>query len=161
LGNKSLPNGKVGIPDAEAQTITDFIFSDSSDEYQETRQWLGCVFQEFPYDGCDLALLYVLAGISTAHGDREEKETAAYCSPSLLKKIHRSRPAQTDDCFGKLMLLQAKESSLSLHRHKYYSTRLQLTDKDLDAILAGSTMAVAVITFRANISWRARRDIWK
>ena len=45
----------------------------------------------------------------SAQGNRKETATAAYCSPSLLKKIHCSRPAQTDDYFGKLMLVETRD----------------------------------------------------
>ncbi|KAI2506879.1 hypothetical protein MHU86_7564 [Fragilaria crotonensis] len=81
---------------------------------------LGRVFQEYPYEGYDMAVLYLFLGIANvalfkAKGMRNQRLriTARHC----LKKIDRICPSTTDYCLGKLTLLQAEVSSLSSRRH--------------------------------------------
>jgi hypothetical protein len=101
---------------AEAHKITlAVVFCD----YKEAVQ-LGRVFQELPYEGYDLALLYLLVGIANvalfkATGMRKQRLRIA--ASRYLKKVDRVCPAATDDCLGKVTLLQAEVSSLSSHRH--------------------------------------------
>ena len=101
---------------AEANQITlSVIFCD----YKKAVR-LGRVFREFPYEGYDLALLYVLVGIANvalfkATGMRKARLRIA--ARRCLKKIDRVCPVATDDCLCKLTLLQAEVSSLSSHRH--------------------------------------------
>lgn len=101
---------------AEADQITlAVIFCDYKDAVR-----LGRAFREFPYEGYDLALLYLLVGIANvalfkATGMRKQRLRIA--ARRCLKKIDRVCPVATDDCLGKLTLLQAEVSSLSSRRH--------------------------------------------
>lgn len=101
---------------AEANQITlAVIFCD----YKEAVR-LGRVFRELPYEGYDLALLYVLVGIANAalfKATGRRKVSLCIAARRCLKKIDRVCPVATDDCLGKLTLLQAEVSSLSSHRH--------------------------------------------
>ncbi|KAI2506875.1 phosphorelay sensor kinase [Fragilaria crotonensis] len=88
-------------------------------DYKEAVR-LGRVFQEYPYEGYDMAVLYLFLGIANvalfkAKGMRNQRLriTARHC----LKKIDRICPSTTDYCLGKLTLLQAEVSSLSSRRH--------------------------------------------
>ncbi len=81
---------------------------------------LGRIFQEYPYEGYDMALLYLFIGIAnvalfkvTGMRNRRLCITARQC----LKKIDRVCPSTTDYCLAKLTLLQAEVSSLSWRRH--------------------------------------------
>jgi hypothetical protein len=88
-------------------------------DYKEAVR-LGRVFQEYPYEGYDLALLYMFVGIanialfkSTGMRNQRLRIAARRC----LMKINRVCPSGTDYCLAKLTLMQAEVSSLSPRRH--------------------------------------------
>ena len=101
---------------AEAQKITlAVIFCD----YEQAVQ-LGSIFQEYPYEGYDLALLYAFVGIANValfKATGMSRPRLRLAARRCLKKVDRVCPATTDYGIGKLMLLQAEVSSLSSRRH--------------------------------------------